>query len=315
MQKMTHAKLTLGLLLALFTCGHSLVADETSPADKAPAKTDEAGKYTLQYKFAEGDVIRTKVVHLVTVETRMQGHSQTAQSRSISVKNWQVESVDEEGLATFVHSVENINMWQKVTDRPEQSYDSTQDGTPPQIFAEAAKAVGVPLTRFTVRPSGQMVKRQHLAGGPASGGQIMLTLPEKPIAIGEQWSEADELTVQDEKGRLKRIKTRQLYRLDRVANGVAEITVDSQVLTPINDPSIRVELIQKLTKGQVRFDIDAGRILSQQLDLDETVIGFKGEASLMKYLGRMSEKLVADDSATAEEEVKTATKPEPAEKK
>ncbi|MEX0793130.1 MAG: hypothetical protein WD045_08340 [Pirellulaceae bacterium] len=304
---MLNTKWTLGLLLALLAVGTQLPAQEKD--------ADASEKHSLRYKFATGDIIRTKVVHLVTVETRMQGHSQTAQSRSISVKNWEVESVDPEGLATFIHSVENINMWQKVTDRPEQSYDSSKDATPPQIFTEAAKSVGIPLTRFTVRPSGQLVKREKITGGSSSGEQIMLTMPEEPVAIGAQWSEPDELTVQDQNGRLKRIKTRQMYRLDRVANGVAEITVESQVLTPINDPSIRVELIQKLTKGKVRFDIDAGRVLSQQLDLDETVIGFKGEASLMKYLGRMSEELLTGEEPTDEAEVKTATKPEPVEAK
>lgn len=304
---MLKTKWTVGLLVAILSVGAKLPAQEKS--------ADAANKHLLQYKFAPGDVIRTKVVHLVTVETRMQGLSQTAQSRSISTKNWQVESVDEEGLATFIHSVEDINMWQKVTDRPEQSYDSNKDDIPPAIFAEAAKSVGVPLTRFTVRPSGKLVKRERVEGGASSGEQIMLTMPEEPVAIGDQWNEPDELTVQDQHGRLKRIKTRQMYRLDRVANGVAEITVQSQVLTPINDPSIRVELIQKLTKGKVRFDIDAGRVLSQQLDLDETVIGFKGEASLMKYLGRMSEKLITAEEPADEAEVKTATKPESVEAK
>ncbi len=260
---------------------------------------------TLKYKFQEGDVLRAKVVHLVTVETKIKGSSQTAQSRSISTKNWKIEKVAENGEATFVHSVENIDMWQKVTDRPEQAYNSEKDKTPPAIYSEAAKSVGIPLARITVNAQGKVLEREQLGGTPSSESQILTILPEEPVSVGSTWNSLENLQVRTGGGKQKQIKTRQVFRLDSITGGVATISTESQVLTPIDDPTIKVELIQKLTKGKVRFDIAAGRILSQQLDLDETVIGFQGEASVMNYLGRMTEQLLT-------EPVKTAGKPTPA---
>ena len=55
----------------------------------------EDAKIKLEYKFADGDVIRSKVVHLSTVETKIKGSTQTAQSRSFSTKNWKVEGLGE----------------------------------------------------------------------------------------------------------------------------------------------------------------------------------------------------------------------------
>lgn len=251
-------------------------------------------KYSLEYQFAEGDVLRAKVVHLVTVETKIKGSSQTAQSRSISTKNWKVESVDSDGLATFVHSVENIDMWQKVTDRPEQTYNSENDKTPPPIYSEAAKSVGVPLARITVDPQGRMVERDHLAGTPSSDSQILAILPEEPVAVGASWYSLDNISVRTGKGQQKSIKTRQVFRLESISNNIATIATEAQILTPIDDPTVKVELIQKLVKGKIKFDVEAGRIVSQQLDLDETVIGFQGEASVMNYLGRMTEELLTE---------------------
>jgi hypothetical protein len=94
--------------------------------------------------------------------------------------------------------------------------------------------------------------------------------------------------------------------LESVANDVATISVDSQILTPVHDPAIEAQLIQRLSTGTIRFDIAAGRVLSQQLDLDRHVIGFSGAASSMHYVTRFTEQLLkpTPETARAEEPAK-----------
>jgi hypothetical protein len=70
-------------------------------------------------------------------------------------------------------------------------------------------------------------------------------------------------------------------------------------LTPIHDPTIEAQLIQRLSEGQLRFDIAAGRILEQQLDLNRHVINFSGPSSSMHYLTRFTEKSLAGDAEVA----------------
>ena len=88
-----------------------------------------------------------------------------------------------------------------------------------------------------------------------------------------------------------RMKTRIGLHAQSVKTGVATISVKTEVLTPVNDPQIKSQLVQQLTNGELKFDIDAGRVLSQQIDWDETVVGFSGDDSLMKYLARFTEEL------------------------
>ncbi|MBA2116042.1 hypothetical protein [Bremerella alba] len=271
---------TLALLVATSTVA---MADDT--------------KVKLEYKFAVGDVIRSKVVHLSTVETKIKGTTQTAQSRSISTKNWKVQDVNSQGDATFIHSVENIDMWQKVTDRPEQRYNSDKDDVPPAIYTEAAKSVGVPLAKLTVDQQGRLVDREQLGGTPSSESQILPILPADAVAVGAAWYSPDDITVRAGNGAQKHIKTRQVFRLQSVSGSIATIATETQILTPIDDPMLKVELIQKLTRGTIKFDIEAGRVASQQLDLDETIIGFQGETSVMNYLGRMTEELIPEAPA------------------
>jgi hypothetical protein len=260
-----------------------LPAEETA-ADK-PSET-----YRLQYKFAAGETYRTKVTHLVTVESKINGVTQTAQTRSVSTKAWDVKSVDPQGNITFVYVVENASMWQQVSDRQEIRYDSSKNETPPAEYKHVADSVGVPMATITISPSGRILDRKDAKPQFNPGiGDLTIPLPETAVPVGQSWATEGELLVRLPEMQVKRIKTRQQYTLVNVQTGVATIAVETQILTPVNDPRVQSQLVQRIKRGEAKFDLDTGRVRSQQLDIDETVIGFHGADSLMKYLSRLSE--------------------------
>jgi hypothetical protein len=184
-------------------------------------------------------------------------------------------------------------MWQKVSDRQEVSYNSETDETPPPEYMHVAKSVGVPIATVTVSPSGEVLERDKTPRQWNSGlGEIALPLPDDPIEVGDTWRLPNEVRVRRRDGKQLRIKIRLLYTLKSVKTGVATISVKTEVVTPVNDPQVKSQLVQQLTNGEVKFDIDAGRVLAQRMDWDETVVGFSGPDSLMKYLARFTEELI-----------------------
>ncbi len=241
-------------------------------------------------------------MHRATVQTTIQGTSQTAETHSTSVKHWVIDDVADNGDITFTHSVESIDMWQKTQGRSEVRYNSQTDKETPPGYETAAASVGVPLTVITMNDRGKILDRVEKHSQPVSLLQLAVTLPETPVAIGESWSTPLDIDVVLKDGATKKIQTRQKYTLEKVSTEVATIKVDAQILTPIHDPTVEAQLIQRLSEGHLKFDIAAGRILSQQLDLDRHVINFSGPASSMHYLTRFTEK-----SLNGEETV--ATKP------
>lgn len=289
------------------------VAVSAEPQDKKDlAKQLEAAtrhattqSYQLRYKWTQGETIRWKVVHLATTEVTIQGTTQTSKVRTVSTKVWQVRRIDPNGNATFVLSVADIDAWQKAADRPEVRYDSTTDKVPPPEFAMAAKTIGVPITTVTLTPAGRVVERDHEAPKIDLGlGGITLPLPVEPVALGAEWSVPNEIRVRTEAGLGKRIKTRMVYTLKSVKTGVATIGVETQILTPVDDARVKSQLMQQMTRGEFKFDIDTGRVLSRQIDWDETLVGFQGDNSLMKYLARYTEQLLPPPS-TADNSTKT----------
>lgn len=248
--------------------------------------------YTLRYKFQPGETLRWNVVQLVTVDTKIRGTQQTAKTRSASTKSWRVESVDANGATTFVHRVDDAQMWQSVSGRPDVKYDSRVDATAPREYEHVAKSVGVPLATITMSASGRVLGRQNaqpqFSPGPA---ELTIPLPEGPVRTGAKWHVPDEVRVRLEDGRVQRVVTRQVFTLQKVETGVATIGIRTEVLTPVNDPKVEAQLVQRLANGTAKFDIDAGRLRSKQVDLDETVIGFSGPDSVMQYLARVTEEL------------------------
>ena len=291
------------VLIALSTSATRAAEPSATDAASTADQTAQDGKYLLRYQFSAGDTVRWRVKHLATTETRIQGNTQSSTSQSESTKCWRVESIDDKGKITISHSVEHVDMWQKLSDRPEVRYNSSKDDVVPREYEAVARTIGVPLTTVTISSDGKMHERKSASGQPNLGlGDMVMLLPPKPVQVGSDWYEPAEIQIRLADERVKRIKIRKFYKLKKVQTGVATIEVKTEVLTPIQSPSVKAQLIQQIVNGTIKFDIDAGRVMAQQMDWDETVVGFNGSESMMKYLARFTEELLPETTKTASRE-------------
>jgi hypothetical protein len=263
----------------------------------------ESEKYLLRYKFTPNETIRWQIEHRSMVRATVSGTTQSTETLSNSVNVWRVAKVKPDGAATFEQSVQWVDMRQTLTGRSEVHFDSRSGEKPPHGFEDAAKSVGVPLATITIDSLGKVVsKKSRRSGGQqADGGLaaqkqgwITVPLPEKAVAVGETWSLPQEIELPLPSGTIKKIKSVQRFVLEEVKTGVALIRVSTEVLTPISDPAIESQLVEREAAGTVRFDIDAGRIIGQQMDIDKQVIGFRGGASSLHYVNRFSERLLPE---------------------
>ena len=159
------------LSAALFAL--ALCATPVSSADEpqtAPAK------YTLRYRFHPGETIRWEVMHRKKVDATVSGITQTTETRSKSVKVWQVEDVKPDGTATFKHLVESVDMWHKLSGCEEVRYNSRTDEKPPPGYEHVAQSVGVPLSVVTMDAKGKILKRkrEQVKAGAESEGPMTI---------------------------------------------------------------------------------------------------------------------------------------------
>lgn len=261
-------------------------------------------KFKLEYKLKPGEQIVSKVYHEAETETNISGTSEGSRSQTTSIKVWEVKSTEKGGNITFVYSIDSVDMQQSIGDGEELKYNSKSDKEAPKIFQRVAETVQKPLATITINRFGEVIKRDNELKSPLMGiGDLAVPLPPEPVAVGAEWQVPRDLRVRLDDGTYKVIKVRELYKLEKVSNGIATIRIESQPLTPVSDPSIEAQLIQQLSKGAIKFDLDTGRLISKKLDWSENVVGFRGAESSMRYNATWSEELLPATARTA------ATKP------
>ena len=267
----------------------------------APFASSEDGQtYLLRYKLNSGEKIHYEVTHVAKTKTRINGTEDVSNSHTVSKRHWDVGTVASDEIK-FDHIIDSVEMTQQQGDAEEVRWSSASGEEAPAMFSKVAERIGRTLSTVIVNPMGQESDREDHGGSKASlgMGSLTLALPEAPIAIGTSWAVPREIKTRTDDWLVKPIKIRELYTLEKVKTGVATLSIRSEPLTPIDDASIKAQVVQQLSNGEIRFDIDNGRMLSKQLDWDETVVGFQGPTSMMEYRSRMTERLIDGVQRTA----------------
>jgi hypothetical protein len=267
-----------GVVAAVLTWSGAASADEPVP---------------LRYRFHAGERIPVQVAHRALTETTMNGTTQSVETLTDSTKIWDVVAVDEAGTATLEHSVNDVTMMSRTSDRGEIRWESAGDAEPPPGYEAVRPSLGVPLVRMVVAADGRVIDRRELRPCPpaATGDLVVVPLPEKPATVGDEWTIPQEVVVEVPNGPRKAVRTRLRYRLDSVRDGVATIAVDTTVLTPVDDPRLEARLLERIWDGTIRFDIEQGRVLSRRTAIDRRVVGFGGPQSSVRYKASLEETL------------------------
>ena len=282
-------------------------ADESKPT--GTEKLDQvvqkvAGtKKLLRYKFEKGEQIRWKVTHLSTVELTDKNFKQTTQSKTTSIKLWTIESVAEDGSAVVVNQVEEIDLWRQANDDPAEKFNSRADKNPPLAFQQFAESIGKPLSTKTLSNRGNVLKAEGANQFDLGMGPVLPPLPEEPVGVGHRWTYPDEIKIRLRSQQVKTVKVQYVYTLDALDGDLAKIKVKTEVLTPIDDPQERSQLVQNLIDGTVTLDLAKGQIAERRVDWDSTIVGFNGQQGVgsMNYLARLTETLLDGPTRLAPE--------------
>jgi hypothetical protein len=297
------------LAVVILLCASSLsLAQQTAPARNAvnstsnlatdsptPSASDSQPTYLLKYQLKQGEKLAWDVEHVASTKTRMAGETEETSSRSVSRKIWTVSNVDSEGNMTFSHTIESVDMWQKIGDDEPISYNSRTDKEAPYEYESTAARLGKTLATITISPDGQVKHRETSLKEMKFGvGDIAVPLPAQPIQIGTKWNVTTSFQAVDEDQKTHQLKARIVYQLVKVTEGNAFITFRTEILTPVESEKIQSQIMQQKTKGYLVFDLSQGRLIRKEVEWNERVQGFEGGDSFLEYIARMSEKFVPD---------------------
>lgn len=256
--------------------------------NRATSKYDKNATFLLKYKFKKGTILRWKVEHQVSTDTKVEKQTEKSASRSLSTMQWRVTNIDSLGHFTVEMSVLDADMWQQIDERPAITFNSkTHRGRVPVQFERFSEGIGVPIATYKISEQGQIQDKKETYKEIKFGvGNITMPVPSEPVKINTAWNAPGFIAVSRPNGSILRVKTRIQYRLQAVENGIASVSFNTHVLTPVDDPELRSQLIQQLSNGVIRFDLEKGLMISKELVWKESVVGFKGPKSNLDYVGK-----------------------------
>lgn len=247
----------------------------------------------LRYHFAPGEKIVMDVAHRALTETTIGATRQAVETATDSTKIWTVVAVDADGHATIEHSVGDVTMTSRTSDKGETRWSSRDPGPVPPDYESVMQSLGVPLSRVEVDTTGRVLARRDFKPSPPSstGDLMVVPLPDEPASVGTEWTVPQEVVVEVPNGPRKAVKTRLRYRVEALRDGVATIHVDTTVLTPIDDPRLEARLLERIWDGEIEFDVARGRLLRRSTGVDRRVVGFSGPESSVRYKASLEERV------------------------
>jgi hypothetical protein len=285
-------------------------------ADSAAAgkATDDNAAVVLKYQFQPGQTVHYKVVHKMAIDSKKGRASQTADSEWTTFKHMRVVSVGADEVATLETTIDRIQASVRFDKDKPQTYDSDSNEEPPAPLRRVRRTIGKPMAMTQFTPSGRLVKSELLqsedgekkrdeveegSNDDPNGKNFLISLPETPVRVGATWKDPFTVNVNVPPNLTTPISLNRTYTLSSIENGVATISLETSILTAVNNPAVMAQLIQRAPTGTILFDVKKGIIISRRLTLDETVHEFAGAGSKMRAESTLVEALAEPSNLAA----------------
>ncbi len=281
-------------------------------AEGASSDPGAAEAVLLRYRFTPGQIIRYMTDDDSTVEVEQSGEATTVRYSTRTWKHYRVKSVDAWGTAVVEVVIDRVHM-RAAGEGTTVEFDSREPGAAPPQFAHILDTIGRAVVALTVNPSGRMEGAEFLLGRetqPLSvedrDAQILALLPSEPVRVGETWRERFDVPVKVEGSLTRNVRLQRTYRLTALDKGRATIDLETIILTPLQDPELESQLIQRTPSGVLVLDVEHGLVLSKRTLLHNQVVGFSGPGSRLKVVRTYQELL---DSESQPLTAQTASDP------
>jgi hypothetical protein len=272
-----------------------------------PASADDDAEYTLRYRFHRGEIVSYSVDSRSRLFLQQQEAEQEIEHSSIADKRYTVRSVDVDGSAVLDLQIDRVRLSASVDGGETVSYDTSSGDDPPAEFQGISETVGKPHARIKVSPRGELLALDWLIDSgqtakptidDAPSLDVLMVLPEEAVKVGQNWKEVFDEQVTTTGSLKKTVRIQREFTLKSVKGQQAEIALRTVVLTPLHDPALESQLINRLRQGTILFDIARGSAVSRKFDIDKLVIGFSGSDSQVHTIISHTEELAPAATAS-----------------
>lgn len=304
-------------------CAAGMSAGTVRADDPVPSATpaSQADKVTLRYRFTPGQIVHYEVTHAGEITTQVAEVAETTRNKTQSRKHFRVAGIAADGAGELELVIDWVRLEASFGDNPPTVFQSDDPEKQPRAYDAVLQAIGKPqavlrlspvgkvldLTRKDVKPgsagasAGSTAGVKSTAGASSAPESYLVPLPENAVAVGETWKERFELDVVTQDKLPLKVAMQRTYKLASLDKQQATIDFRTTILTPIEDPALAAQLIQRETSGKIVFDIDKGLIVSRTSAVDRMVVNPFGSKSSMRASSTYREQWIPEGRLAAGE--------------
>ncbi len=260
----------------------------------------------LRYKFKEGQVVRYQVSMRDDYNVQFGGETYTPYNDQQTVKSYRVVSVNEDGSAVLELTFESVVI-KMMENESTYEFDSHKKENPDPKFAAMSHMIGKPHVQMTVSATGEVLKftnlinnvEQDVDEARQAAMDVLLRLPEDPIAVGSSWREDFQGSVAIENSSLKKpVKMQRRYYFKSYINDLATIELKTTIITKLS-PAEEIQLIRRQPQGAIVLNTAQGLQISKTFTQDNTVQNFQQGACVANFKQTQTETLKEQQTANA----------------
>ena len=298
----------LAFILPALSWGEESKQPIAAPKPSNDSEETANQKYLLRYKFEKGEQVYYQVQHKTKMHSRLGQAVEIAKNESSIKKHFRVLSIDKKQNAILELMLDQVTMNASYDGGEAITWNSTEDQAVPPQFRAIKNSIGRPLARIKISSQGKLLSVPHVDSQMKKHSNIfnkgvqsadndpsrnfLVVFPESEITVGDSWTNKIEVPFSVSKKLHKPATLQRRYKLLSVKGTEAVIELKTTLLTIINDPTIRVQLIQRAPAGTITFDIEQGKIKSRDLTIDKTEIGALGPKSSLHAVSSIKETML-----------------------
>jgi hypothetical protein len=246
-----------------------------------------------QFRWQKGQVLTYLVEHKTRVEEVVEGAKSVSASTLNVTKRWRVVDVDPQGNATLEMSLAAMRNEQTRPSGDVLLFDSANpDKGTPELKSQMSKYVGTTLAVVRISPQGRVLEvKQGPAGRYDAEPPFAVVFPAGAVKEGQGWLRNYAVTLDPPHGTGEKFEAGQRIQCTKITGGKAFLAVANQFQSLPQSTKDQIPLIQKTAEGQVVFDLQAGRLVAVQLNIDRTLANHQGEGSSYHFQSWFTEQL------------------------
>lgn len=247
-----------------------------------------------QYRWQKGQILEYRVEHITVVSETAGGSKVEMSSRSNSVKHWRVVDVDAHNVATLQLTLSSLRHEQVRPNGEVMLFDSMNPGkSEPELREQMSQYIGKALASFRMDGTGQVIEvMQGVASRFAAEPPFLVVLPGQAVNPGQAWQRNYHIVLDPPVGTGEKYAAKQIYRVAGIDRGRVTLGLTTDLQSQPESVADRIPLLQKLTQGQIVFDVQTGRLISARLNVDRTLENHQGAGSSYRFQSRYSEDLI-----------------------